>query len=148
MLATNFRSYSCSVLFFLFLINIFLWFMFFYSFHYSFHFISLTLSWRRPFLLGKSMDWFLYGNGLRHERVNYFTNLSGKICVGVSFFQKKSRRLKVSNFIKRKRLRHSCFSLSFVKVFKNNYFVEHPRTVVYALPENFVLSTTEMFFRL
>ena len=69
MLATNFRSYSCSVLFFLFLINIFLWFMFFYSFHYSFHFISLTLSWRRPFLLGKSMDWFLYGNGLRHERV-------------------------------------------------------------------------------
>ena len=94
------------------------------------------------------MDWFLYGNGLRHERVNYFINLSGKICVGVSFFQKKSRRLKVSNFIKRKRLRHSCFSLSFVKVFKNNYFVEHPRTVAYALPENFVLSTTEMFFRL
>ena len=94
------------------------------------------------------MDWFLYDNGLRHERVNYFTNLSGKICVGVSFFQKKSRRLKVSNFIKRKRLRHSCFSLSFVKVFKNNYFVEHPRTVVSVLPENFVLSTTEMFFPL
>ena len=96
--------------------------------------VYLTLSWRKPLsnrnqsidLLCKSMDWFLYDNGLRHERVNYFTNLSGKICVGVSFFQKKSRRLKVSNFIKRKRLRHSCFSLSFVKVFKNNYFVEHP----------------------
>ena len=37
----------------------------------------LTLSWRRPLsyrnqsidLLGKSMDWFLYDNGLRHERV-------------------------------------------------------------------------------
>ena len=41
-------------------------------------FIILTLSWRRPFLyrnqsidlLCKSMDWFLYDNALRHERVN------------------------------------------------------------------------------
>ena len=40
----------------------------------------LTLSWRRPIsyrkqssdLRSKSMDWFLYDNGLRHERVNYF----------------------------------------------------------------------------
>ena len=39
---------------------------------------ALTLSWRRPLsyrnqsidLLCKSMDWFLYHNGLRHERVN------------------------------------------------------------------------------
>ena len=38
---------------------------------------SLTLSWRRPLLyrnqsidlLYKSIDWFLYGNGLHHERV-------------------------------------------------------------------------------
>ena len=38
----------------------------------------LTLSWRRPLsyrnqsidLQSKSMDWFLYDNGLRHERVN------------------------------------------------------------------------------
>ena len=38
---------------------------------------SLTLSWQRPLsyrnqsidLLCKSMDWFLYDNGLRHERV-------------------------------------------------------------------------------
>ena len=37
----------------------------------------LTLSWRKPlsyrnqsiYLLRKSMDWFLYDNGLRHERV-------------------------------------------------------------------------------
>ena len=37
----------------------------------------LTLSWRRPlsyrnqsiYLLRKSMEWFLYDNGLRHERV-------------------------------------------------------------------------------
>ena len=41
----------------------------------------LTLSWRRPLsyrnqytdLLRKSMDWFLYDNGLRHEGVNSFT---------------------------------------------------------------------------
>ena len=39
---------------------------------------SLTLSQRRPLsyrnqsidLLRKSIDWFLYDNGLRHERVN------------------------------------------------------------------------------
>ena len=37
----------------------------------------LTLSWRRPLyrnqsidLWSKSVDWFLYDNGLRHERVN------------------------------------------------------------------------------
>ena len=41
-------------------------------------FISLTLSWRRLLsyrnqsidLQSKSVDWFLYDNGLRHERVN------------------------------------------------------------------------------
>ena len=39
---------------------------------------SLNLSWRRPLsytnqsidLQSKSMDWFIYDNGLRHERVN------------------------------------------------------------------------------
>ena len=43
--------------------------------------LKLTLLWRRPLsyrnqsihLQSKSMDWFLYDNGLRHERVN--TNL-------------------------------------------------------------------------
>ena len=42
----------------------------------------LTLSWQRPLsyrnqsidLLCKSMDWFLYDNGLRHERVNGATS--------------------------------------------------------------------------
>ena len=41
---------------------------------------GLTLSWRRPLsyrnqsidLLCKLMDWFLYDNGLRHERVDIF----------------------------------------------------------------------------
>ena len=44
----------------------------------TFSWNRLTLSWRRPLshrnqsidLLGKSVDWFLYGNRLRHERVN------------------------------------------------------------------------------
>ena len=39
---------------------------------------NLTFSWRRPLsyrnqsidLLRKSMDWFLYANSLRHEKVN------------------------------------------------------------------------------
>ena len=42
------------------------------------HSETLTLSWRRPLsyrnqsidLLRKSMDWFLYDNVLRHERVH------------------------------------------------------------------------------
>ena len=41
--------------------------------------LKLTLSWRRllPYinqsidLQSKSMDWFLYGNGLRHERIKF-----------------------------------------------------------------------------
>ena len=41
--------------------------------------LPLTLSWRRPLsyrnqsidLLYKSVDWFLYDNSLRHERVNH-----------------------------------------------------------------------------
>ena len=32
-------------------------------------FFWLTLSWRSPLSYRKSMDWFLYDNGLRHERV-------------------------------------------------------------------------------
>ena len=40
----------------------------------------LTLSWQRPLwyrnqsidLPSKSMDWFLYDNGLRHERVKFY----------------------------------------------------------------------------
>ena len=47
---------------------------------FSFSHICLTLSWRRPLsyrnqsidLLCKSVDWFLYENGLRHERLNIF----------------------------------------------------------------------------
>ena len=47
---------------------------------------NLTLSWRRPIsyrnqsidLLCKSMDWFLYDTGLRHERVKFCSaNVAG-----------------------------------------------------------------------
>ena len=44
--------------------------------------INLTLSWRRPLpyrnqsidLRSKSVNWFLYDNGLRHERVKWSDN--------------------------------------------------------------------------
>ena len=44
--------------------------------------MNLTLSWRRPLsyknqsidLQSKAMDWFLYDNGLHHERVNNLIN--------------------------------------------------------------------------
>ena len=47
------------------------------DFTYPFSYEYLTLSWRRPLSYGnqsidlprKSMDWFLYDNGLRHENV-------------------------------------------------------------------------------
>ena len=53
-------------------------FNFYFFFGCIFYQMYLTLSWRRPLsyrnqsidLLRKSMDWFLYDNGLRHERVN------------------------------------------------------------------------------
>ena len=45
--------------------------------------IELTVSWRGPLsyrnesidLESKSIDWFLYDNGLRHERVKFLVNL-------------------------------------------------------------------------
>ena len=47
----------------------------------------LTLLWRRPLshrnqsinLLCKSMDWFLYDNGLRHEGVKYLIMVKNKV---------------------------------------------------------------------
>ena len=55
--------------------------------------IIITLSWRRPLsnrnqsidLLCKSMDWFLYDKGLRHERVNGL-----KLMLLTTFLQKVS----------------------------------------------------------
>ena len=46
----------------------------------------LTMTWRRPLsyrnqsndLRAKSMDWFLYDNGLRHKRVNRCIGLENK----------------------------------------------------------------------
>ena len=52
----------------------------FFSEEYNFNKLTLTLSWRRPLsyknqsidLQSKSMDWFLYDNGLRDERIKTF----------------------------------------------------------------------------
>ena len=58
--------------------------------------LLLTRSWRRPLsyrkqsidLLHKSMDWFLYGNALRHERVNeiYLVSSNAKNMVSAFIF--------------------------------------------------------------
>ena len=50
----------------------------------------LTLSWRRPLyrnqsidLWSKSVDWFLYDNSLRHERVNPILRISAALVLSV-----------------------------------------------------------------
>ena len=61
----------------------------------------LTLSWRRPLLyrnksidlLCKSIDWFLYDNGLCHERVNADLKISLYVCVHVKTIPWKFRIL-------------------------------------------------------
>ena len=63
----------------------------------------LTLSWQRPLsywnqsidFLCKSMDWFLYDNGLRHERVKYFqfANLSSVVVILGAFHDRSSSLL-------------------------------------------------------
>ena len=65
--------------------------------HWKLHFRtsknnSLTLSWRRPLsywnqsinLLCKSMDWFLYDNGPRHERVK-LSDSQSMLCMSFSW---------------------------------------------------------------
>ena len=64
---------------------------------FSDEFGNLTLSWRRPLsyrnqstgLRSKSMDWFLYDNVLRHERVN--RNLH--FCTEILLFSMQQRNL-------------------------------------------------------
>ena len=59
--------------------------------------VTLTLSWRRLLsyrnqsidLLCKSMDWFLYDNGLRHERVNWKSvQMTKNICWNYNVWRK------------------------------------------------------------
>ena len=70
----------------------------------------LTLSWRRPLsyrnqsinLLCKSMDWFLYDNGLRHEKVKKQTSKN----VPVTTFKKE--KLNVLKKLKNGSLKSVC----------------------------------------
>ena len=64
------------------------------------------------------MDWFLYDNGLRHERVKE-DNLKK-----LSKFIGKHQRSSVSNFMK-KMLQHRCFPMKFANI---TYFVEYLQT--------------------
>ena len=53
--------------------------------------LYLTLSWRRPLsyrnqsidLQSKSMDWFLYDRGLRHERVKFWEWISLSVFIDI-----------------------------------------------------------------
>ena len=67
-------------------------------------FFLLTLSWRRPLsyrtqsivLVGKSMDWFLYDNGLRHEIVKSKDFLY-KIFMNIFYKTELLRRYRLKN---------------------------------------------------
>ena len=60
-------------------------------------FAGLTLSWRRPLsyrnqsidLQSKSMDWFLYDRGLRHESVKQTQNRRKNTCLHLSYVEDK-----------------------------------------------------------
>ena len=89
---------------------------------------NLPLSWRRPLsnrnqsidLRSKSMDWFLYDNGLRLERVNRYrhsNNILNAFLAYVPFFlhSRKTRRPKVRSLgIKRKQWPEMCWITHFV----------------------------------
>ena len=89
---------------------------------------NLTLSWRRPLsnrnqsidLRSKSMDWFLYDNGLCLERVNRYrhsNNILNAFLAYVPFFlhSRKTRRPKVRSLgIKRKQWPEMCWITHFV----------------------------------
>ena len=73
--------------------------------------VNLTLSWRRPIqyrnqsidLRSKSVDWFLYVNGLRHERVKCVKEFSRRFDLpnGKSIFLRVfARFVKVTYFAK------------------------------------------------
>ena len=69
--------------------------------------LILTLSWRRPLsyrnqaidLLRKLWDWFLYDNGLRHERVKVnikSTWKRGEICLSLTMKTAERNKLRHS----------------------------------------------------
>ena len=48
------------------------------------------------------MNWFLYDNGLRHERVKWFKKKKNKLCVnlGIEFYNKSFKKWLDDNDIK------------------------------------------------
>ena len=100
--------------------------------------VNLTLSWRRALyrnqsidLLRKSMDRFLYDNGLSHERVNFHEKLKNLILNGNS-----KRELKQNCKIKRV---WYTFKASSIFIFKQRYLCKHDKdlsttNVIYVEP--------------
>ena len=101
--------------------------------------MELTLSWRRSIsyrnqpidFLRKSVDWFLYYIGLRHERVNhdkaglfedsFFWEIGGQFG---SLFIFQEELIQNYNFMQ---LLNDLFKVSRLKV-KNGYIICHMRT--------------------
>ena len=69
------------------------------------------------------MDWFLYDNGLRHERVKIKSNLIffTILCGASKCFMKA---FKACNFVKKKTLAHAFFC-EFCEISKKTFFTEH-----------------------
>ena len=111
-------------------------------------FCLLTFSWRRVLsyrnqsidLLCKSMDWFLYGNALRHERVerkeilpatkNFIRNNSPWVLFSQMLMKKKKRQFldyldvadEIRNFEKKKLL-NSCSFVMRLTVISLSYII-------------------------
>ena len=90
--------------------------------------IVLTLSWRRPLsyrnqyinLLRKSMNWFLYDNGLRHERVKvklflsltHFTSTNQKCLIFKTWVFFKICVLKISDNLFQRASLYDCLCVN------------------------------------
>ena len=97
-----------------------------------FYVIRWTLSWRRPLsyrnqstdLLHKSMDWFPYDNGLRHERVKQF--FSCVYLLLINFYQWKSEKYHPLHFSHGfGALVESCYGVIFISITLNQRYFEY-----------------------
>ena len=80
---------------------------------------KLNLSWRRPIsyrnqfidLLCKSMDWFLYDIGLRHERVKSFSKYFCSYCLKKAISHKKTTVIGIIFNLEKLKRRSRCVDL-------------------------------------
>ena len=92
----------------------------------------LTLSWRRPLsyksqsidLFRKSMDWFLYVNGLRYERVERINHLLFplKLSENLWFYDVVSERIEVNPLIIRSEICRRSLNKGSFKKYQEDHF--------------------------